>query len=185
VLPSQFEDVFPLLSWQIAFTHGLVLGYYRRSLVRALTTRAGIVAVSVLVLAYSGTLALLWAGHTYGFSVPFADSSTYDWMYPHLYQRTDLQPGRLLDLGLVLVTAYALLTACWKPLNRVFGWFYVPLGTASLYVFIVHVFFVLAVANIPGLDRLSVWRGTLIHTLVLAAIWFMVRRKVLFKVIPT
>jgi hypothetical protein len=185
VLPSQFEDVFPLLSWQIAFTHGLVLGYYRRSLVRALTTRAGIVAVSVLVLAYSGTLALLWAGHTYGFSVPFADSSTYDWMYPHLYQRTDLQPGRLLDLGLVLVTAYALLTACWKPLNRVFGWFYVPLGTASLYVFIVHVFFVLAVANIPGLDRLSVWQGTVIHTLVLAAIWFMVRRKVLFKVIPT
>jgi hypothetical protein len=175
-LPAQFEDVFPLLSWQIAFTHGLVLGYYRRQVTRALVTRAGIVAVTVFVAGYAAVLTTLWA---------VADSETYDWLYPHLYQRTNLQGGRLLDLVLVLVTAYALLTACWAPLNRVFGWFYVPLGTASLYVFIVHVFFVLAVGNIPGLDRLSWWQGTLVHTAVLALIWTMVTRKFLFKVIPT
>jgi hypothetical protein len=184
-LPSQFEAVFPLLSWQVVFTHGLVIGYYRRPITRALVTRPGIVAVTALVAVYAGTLALLWAGHRYGFAVPFADAGTYDWLYPHLYQRTDLQAGRLLDLLLVLVTAYALLTACWKPLNRVFGWFYVPLGTASLYVFIVHVFFVLAVGNIPGLDRMSWWQGTLVHTGVLALIWLMVTRRFLFKLIPT
>jgi hypothetical protein len=184
-LPSQFEAVFPLLSWQIAFTHGLVLGYYRRPITRALVSRPGIVAVTALVAAYAGTLALLWAGHRHGFMAPFADAGTYDWLYPHLYQRTNLQAGRLLDLVLVLVTAYALLTACWKPLSRMFGWFYVPLGTASLYVFIVHVFFVLAVANIPGLDRMSWWQGTLVHTGVLALIWLMVTRRFLFKLIPT
>ncbi|NRQ50556.1 OpgC domain-containing protein [Aeromicrobium stalagmiti] len=184
-LPSQFEVVFPLLSWQIAFTHGLVIGYYRRQITAALVTRRGIALVSVLVAGYAGTLALLWAGQHLGFTVPFTDQGTYDWLYPHLYQRTNLQAGRLLDLVLVLVTAYALLTACWLPLNRVFGWFYVPLGTASLYVFIVHVFFVLAVGNVPGLDRMSWWQGTLVHTAVLAAIWLMVTRRFLFKLIPT
>jgi hypothetical protein len=184
-LPSQFEAVFPLLSWQVVFTHGLVIGYYRRSITRALVSRPGIVAVTAFVAAYAGVLALVWAGHRYGFAVPFTDSGTYDWLYPHLYQRTNLQGGRLLDLLLVLVTAYALLTACWKPLNRAFGWFYVPLGTASLYVFIVHVFFVLAVGNIPGLDRMSWWQGTLVHTGVLALIWLMVTRRFLFKLIPT
>lgn len=184
-LPSQFEAVFPLLSWQIAFTHGLVIGYYRRPITRALTTRRGIAVVMALVVAYAGTLTLLWAGHRFGVSVPFTDAGTYDWLYPHLYQRTSLQAGRLIDLLLVLVTAYALLTACWRPLHRAFGWFYVPLGSASLYVFIVHVFFVLAIGNVPGLDRTSWWQGVLVHTAVLAMIWVMVTRRFLFKVIPT
>jgi len=185
LLPSQFEAVFPLLSWQVAFTHGLVIGYFRQPITRTLASRPGLVVVTALVMLHSGTLALLWAGHHYGFTVPFTDSGTYDWLYPHLYQRTNLQAGRLVDLLLVLVTAYALLTACWKPLSRVFGWFYVPLGTASLYVFIVHVFFVLAVGNIPGLDHMSWWQGTLVHTGVLALIWLMVTRRFLFKLIPT
>jgi hypothetical protein len=185
LLPSQFEDVFPLLSWQIAFTHGLVIGYYRRAITRALSTTAGKIAVSVAMVAYVGVLVAVWAGHRFAVPVPFVDGDRYTWMYLNLFQRTELQAGRLLDLLLVLVVAYALLTTCWKPLNRAFGWFYVPLGSVSLYVFIVHVFFVLAVANIPGLDRDSVWQGTLIHTLVLASVWFMVKRKVLFSVIPT
>jgi hypothetical protein len=44
---------------------------------------------------------------------------------------------------------------------------------------------VLIVGSLPFLDRSNTWQGTVVHTLVLAAIWFMVTRKVLFKVIPT
>jgi len=95
-----------------------------------------------------------------------------------------LQFGRLLDLPLVIVCAYAVLTRCWKPIDKVIGWFWVPLGQASLYVFIVHVFFAIAVAQVPGLDRSSWWQGLLLHTLVLLAIWGLVRKRVLFSVIP-
>ena len=185
LLPSQFEDVFPLLSWQIAFTHGLVIGYYRAPITRALTSRIGKVLVTLLMLAYVGALVAVWAGHTFDVAVPLVDGDRYVWMYQNLFQRTDLQPGRLIDLLLVLVTAFALLTTCWKPLNAAFGWFYVPLGKVSLYVFIVHVFFVVAVANIPGLDRTSIWQGLVIHTAVLAVIWLMVKKKFLFRLIPT
>lgn len=183
-IPSQFEDVFPLLTWQVAFTHGLVIGHYRRQLTAALTTVGGKVACSVFVLGYVGALVYLWVGHTYGFvATPFPDG-TYDWLYDHAYTRIFLQPGRLLDLVLMIVVAFAFLTTCWKPVNAVVGWFWTPLGSASLYVFIVHVFFVLAIANIPGLDRGDIVQGTVIHTAEILLIWLMVKKRFLFSVIP-
>ncbi|XYX74286.1 OpgC domain-containing protein [Clavibacter nebraskensis] len=185
VLPSMFEDVFPLLTWQVAFLNGMVIGYYRRQITRALTGRIGRVLVSIALVAYVGSLAVLWAGHTYGVQLPGVPDGLYSSLYESMYQRTFLQPGRLIDLGLMLVVAYTFLTRVWKPVDRAFGWFYTPLGSASLYVFIVHVFFVLIVGSLPFLDRANPWQGVVVHTLVLAAIWFMVTRKVLFKVIPT
>ena len=183
-LPSQFEDVFPLLTWQIAFTHGLVIGHYRRQLTAALTSRWGKVGCTIFVLGYAGSLVYLWLGHAYGFvATPFPDT-TYTYLYEHAYTRIFLQPGRLLDLVLMIVVAFAFLTTCWKPVNAIVGWFWTPLGAASLYVFIVHVFFVLAIANIPGLDRGSFWQGTVIHTVEILLIWLMVKKKFLFSVIP-
>jgi hypothetical protein len=180
VLPSQFDAVFPLLSWQLPFLHGLVIGRYRKEITRALTRRFGLAVTTMLVVGYAAVLAALWA--TQGSPLLGID---YDWLYEHLYQRIYLQPGRLVDLALVLVVAYALLTTCWKPLDRAFGWFYVPIGAASLYVFIIHVFFVIAVANVPGIDRSDPVQGTIVHAVELGLIWLMVKRQVLFKVIPT
>lgn len=183
-LPSQFEGVFPLLSWQVLFTHGLVLGTYRRRITRALTSRWGRVGCTVFVMAYALSLIWLWLGHRYGYaSTPFPEGS-YDWLYANAYNRVFLQPGRLVDCVLMIIVAYAVLTRCWKPVNAVVGWLYTPLGAASLYVFVVHVFFVVAVANIPGLDRMNPWTGTLIHTVIMMLIWLMVKKRFLFSVIP-
>ncbi len=182
---AQFEDVFPLLTWQIAFTHGLVIGYYRRQIVTALTTLWGKLLVGLLVVGYSGFLALLWFSRHLHFRVPLLPETLYDDLYLHWYVRIYLQPGRLIDLALMLVVAYTVLTAFWKPVHAAFGWFYEPLGENSLYVFIVHVFFVLAVGNIGALDRGSAWQGFIVHTVVLAAIWLMVKKRFLFRVIPS
>ncbi len=183
-VPSQFNAVFPLFIWQVLFTHGLVIGYHRRAIERALTRPVGLVLVGVFVVGYAAFLAYLWAGQQYGFTPTPFPADLYGALYQGGYQRIDLQWGRLVDVAFVLVITYALTTAFWKPMAATSGWLWIPLGQASLYVFIVHVFFVLAVANIPGLDRASFWQGTLIHTAVIAAIWCMVRWKVLFKVIP-
>lgn len=181
---SQFNAVFPLLAWQVLFTHGLVIGYYRRQIIAALTTPIGKVLAGAFVVGYAGFLVYLWAGDTYGFTPAPFSPDLYGSLYDSGYQRIDLDWGRLLDLPLVLICSYAVLTVAWKPLNAVMGWLWVPLGQASLYVFIVHVFFVLAVANIPGLDRASLWQGTIIHTAVIALLFLMVKKKVLFSVIP-
>lgn len=184
LLPSQFEDVFPFLIWQLPFTHGLVLGYYRARIVSALTSRRGVLLTSAAIALYVGTLVWIWWGHRSGFAPWPFPATAYDWLYANGYTRVFLQFGRLLDLPLVIVCAYAVLTRCWKPIDKVIGWFWIPLGQASLYVFIVHVFFAIAVAQVPGLDRTSWWQGLLLHTLVLLAIWELVRRRVLFSVIP-
>ncbi|MAY95742.1 MAG: acyltransferase domain-containing protein [Nocardioides sp.] len=184
LLPSQFEDVFPLLIWQLPFCHGLVLGHYRTEVTAALTSRWGKILTGLAVVAYAGVLAWLWWTHHSGISpAPFPED-VYGWLYAEGYRRVDLRPGRLIDLALMIVVTYAVLTTCWKPIDRLVGWFWIPLGQASLYVFIVHVFFAVAVGNVPGLDRADWWQGAVVHTVVLAAIWWMVRRRVLFAVIP-
>lgn len=183
-IPSQFDAVFPLLIWQLPFCHGLVLGVYRKQVTKALTSTWGKVAVSTAMLGYAAVLLYLWLGHHYGFVPAPFPATSYGWLYDNFYIRVFLQPGRLIDLAFMVVLAYAVTTMAWKPVNKAIGWFWIPLGQSSLYVFIVHVFFVLAVGNIPGLDRNSLWQGTIIHTVVLLVIWVMVKKEFLFKVIP-
>jgi hypothetical protein len=183
-LPSQFDAVFPLFTWQIVFTHGIVLGYYRRQVIRALTGRIGKTLIGVGVVGYALALAYLWAGHTLGFTPTPFPASLYDELYNSAYQRIDLQWGRLADIAFFAIVSYAVLTVCWKPLSKAFGWLWIPLGQASLYVFVWQVFFVLAVASIPGLDASNVWVGTAVHTVAILLLWVMVKRKFLFSIIP-
>ena len=64
------------------------------------------------------------------------------------------------------------------------GGFLVPLGQSTLYVFVMHVFFALAVASIPVLTRGDLLLDTLANVVVLALLWVMVRTRFLFAVVP-
>lgn len=185
LLPSQFEAVFPLLSWQLPFMHGLVIGRYRRNIAAALSDRRGLALTTAVVVGYAAALGFLWLTREAPLVLPGLGALDYAWLEQNFYQRIYLQPGRLINLALVLVVGYAVLTMMWKPFDRALGWLYVPIGAASLYVFVVHVFFALAVANLPGLDRGSWWQGLVIHSVVFAIILLMVRRRFLFRVLPT
>ncbi len=69
------------------------------------------------------------------------------------FTRTYLGLSRLLNVFAAVVTLYALLTAFWKPINAALSRFLIPLGQASLYVFIMHVYFAVLIANIPACNR--------------------------------
>ena len=183
-LPSQFEAVFPLFLWQVLFTHGLVAGYYRRQITRVLTSLPGRIITGTLLVAYGAFLVYLWAGYTYGFDPAPFPSTLYESLYGTAYQRVDMQWGRLVDIVVVVICTYAILTVFWKPINWLIGWLWIPLGQASLYVFVWQVFFALAVASIPGLDRTNALIGTAIHAGLILLVWFMVKKKFMFKVIP-
>jgi hypothetical protein len=181
---SQFESVFPLLTWQVVFTHGLVLGYYRRQIVGALTSRLGKVLVGVAIGGYALFLVYVWAGNHSGFTpVPFP-ASMYDTLYNTAYQRVDLQWGRLVDIAFFAIVSYAILTVFWKPISSVIGWLWIPIGQASLYVFVWQVFFALAIASIPGVDWSNGWIGFAVHSALILLVWYMIRRRFLFSVIP-
>lgn len=188
LLPSQFEVPFPLLTWQVLFVTGLVIGWYRTSLLAFVRRPTGRVVLAVMVLAHLAIVVLAWSsGYTsngYDVRLALLSQASFDAVYAGWFQRTTLDPGRLLDVWLVLATLYALLTAYWRPINDALGWLLVPLGQASLYVFVLHVLAALVVVNVPGLGGDSIALGTLAHGLVLAVLWTMVRKRVLFRLIP-
>ncbi|WIB00867.1 OpgC domain-containing protein [Curtobacterium sp. MCBA15_012] len=183
-LNSQFEAVFPLLTWQVVFTHGLVLGYYRRQVIGALTGRLGKVLIGVGITGYALFLVYVWAGNQFGFTPAPFPATMYDQLYNTAYQRVDLQWGRLVDIAFFAIVSYAILTVFWKPIAAVIGWLWIPIGQASLYVFVWQVFFALAIASIPGVDWFNGWIGFAAHTVLILLVWYMIRKKFLFSIIP-
>jgi hypothetical protein len=187
ILPSQFEDSFPLVVWQVLFVIGLVAGFHRYRIMSWLTDHTWAVAACT---AAAFAFAFLSWGNPYlanGFDVRLAivPDTVYRTMYDLFFGRTYLAPGRLLNVLVLVVAAYAFLTAYWKPVARALGWFLVPLGRATLYVFIIHVVLIAVIANIPVLRQGDIWINTAAYVLVLGLLWVMVRTRFLFRIIPT
>lgn len=188
LLPSQFEDSFPLLTWQALFVIGMVGGYYRREIVGWFRTRWGTAVLGACV-ALAVTFAVFSWNNPYLASVADArlgliPDNTFREVYDLLFERTYLDAGRLVNVVLIVIALYALLGAYWKPISAAVGWFFVPLGQATLYVFIMHVFFALLVWNIPALTEGSLWLDSAVYLVILGLLWVMVKKKFLFRIVP-
>jgi hypothetical protein len=187
ILPSQFEDSFPLLVWQVLFVLGLVAGYHRRSITAWLSRHTW--AVVACTAAAFALAFLSWGNpylaNSYDVRLALLPDASYRAMYDAFFSRTYLAPGRLLNVLVLVVASYAFLSAYWKPVERLLGWFLVPLGRATLYVFIMHVVLIAVVANIPALQQQSIFLNTAAYAVVLALLWVMVRTRFLFRIIPT
>lgn len=187
LLSSQFEDSFPLLVWQVLFVLGIVAGYYRGRLVNGLKSHRWVVALCVgLTVAFAF---LSWANpylaNEFDVRVASLSDTSFRALYENLFGRTYLEPGRLLNVIVLLVTVYALLTAYWKPLERALGWLLIPLGRATLYVFVLHIVLIAVVSNIPWLQQGNIWLNTVAYAGMVALLWVMVRTRFLFRIIPT
>jgi hypothetical protein len=127
------------------------------------------------VVGYALFLVALWVGHVdHDLPTPFPPS-LYGSLPGSGYRPTELAWGRLVDVAVVAVVSYAVLTAFWRPIARTVGWLLVPLGQASLRVAAGLVLVVVVVASIPGLDRSDALVGTVVHTAALLLLWLAVR----------
>lgn len=188
LLPSQFENSFPLLSWQFIFVLGMVGGFYRREILAWFRTRVGTALLGLIILLAAG-LALFSLNNPYLSSlvdvrVELLPDNVFRTAYAAFFERTYLEIGRLINVVLVVVALYALFSAYWRPIDRAVGWFFIPLGQATLYVFIMHVFFALAASNIPALAAGDVWLDTAAYIVILGLLWIMVKKKFLFGLVP-
>ena len=183
VLPSQSEGAFPLLIWQLLFVHGLVLGWHRDRVGRALARVRRPVVTAILALA---ALAFLTRLHEIGLD-PFgiSDATWRELDAEHFNKRT-LDPGRLATMLSFTAAAYVLLRRFEPLATRVLGPVLLPLGRGSFYVFIVHVFLCLAVASLPLLEDGGMGRtgNTVAQVGLLALLVVLLRRRVLFRWIP-
>jgi hypothetical protein len=188
LLPSQFEDSFPLLVWQLLFVVGIVAGFYRREILRWFSTRWGAASAAAAVI-LAACFMLFSLSNPYLVSsvdarLTLLPDNVFRLIYGEFFQRTHLGIGRLVNVVLVVVAIYALLTAYWRPINKVAGWFFIPLGQATLYVFVMHIFFALIASNIPVLNEGNIWANSIAYVVVLASLWVMVKKRFLFSLVP-
>lgn len=189
LLPAQFESSFPLLAWQLLFVHGLTLGYHRQEVLNWMRTRAGRALGLVAALVFAALLFYAWNSPwlvegAFDRRLSLIPGSTFADVYIRFFDRAHLGIGRLVNVAALLVVTSWLLGRFQPFFKQTLGWLLVPLGQATLYVFILHVYLVYLVANLPFLQDRSVRVNTLVHTAALLLVWVMVKRRVLFRWIP-
>ncbi|NJR32679.1 MAG: succinyl transferase OpgC [Chamaesiphon sp. CSU_1_12] len=72
----------------------------------------------------------------------------------------------------------------WKPLEKSLGKLLIPLGQNSLYVYIIHVPLTLIWYMIPGLTAGNIFFVSLIQAIAIGLCWVLVKKEVLFNIIP-
>jgi len=190
--PIEHATTFPFAAWQVLFVNALVLGYHREGIAAWLTheaerpTSAGFGYRVALGAAACGLLVLgvaLSTGQAYAMGHSMPALSSVD-----LFDKASLGIGRLAAFASVAILAYVALTLCWRPIERTFGWVLIPLGQASLYAYAVHLFVIVLAYNVPpyvGSDQPgSELHNTVGQLLLVLLVWAMVKRKVLFGLIP-
>ncbi|MEN9503262.1 MAG: OpgC protein [Pseudomonadota bacterium] len=185
---AQYEYAFPTLAWQLLYVHGVVVGYYKQELQAFLATQWGKRLIYLCVALSLGFLFFTW-NHPMPyipqwFSLNIIPPDTFNHFNNEYFMKSKLGIGRLVNVVVLFIAIYALLTTCWQPIHKALGWFFIPLGQASLYVFFIHIFFLLLVANTPFPGYNNFWVNTGIHAFVLASVWIMVKKEFLFRWIP-
>jgi hypothetical protein len=194
VIPWTIEHAttFPFAAWQLLFVHALALGFHRDELMAWLSAparehhrsatvyRAGLGVAAVGLLVLGGALSTGQA-HAMGQSVPALSAVD-------LYDKASLGIGRIAAFASAAVLTYVGITLFWQPILRSVGWLLIPLGQASLYAYAVHLFAIVLAYNVPpyvGSDQPG-WElhNTIGQLALVLLVWAMVKRRVLFGLIP-
>lgn len=188
VLPAQSEGPFPVLIWQLLFVHGMVLGWHRDRVAAALRGHRRMIIGAVVAVAVVAAYLRL---HEIGLDplgldrvLGFDATDWRRWDAEH-FSKTTLDPARLLTTVSFIAAAYLAFSRFAGAAHR-FGWWLLPLGRNSFYVFIVQVFVCLALASVPVLaeDGLGLAANTVVQVAALVLLVVMVRRRFLFRWVP-
>jgi hypothetical protein len=180
--PIQFENAFPLESWQLLFVMGMLLGWFSNE-IRLILEHGhrqawlyGLCAVTALLLFVlaQGRLDPFtpnWA--TFG----FLPHNAIEGLYLRFAERRSLGPLRILNDFCILVALHGLLRSQWDRVGRTIGRLFVPIGQAWLYCFVAHLFLVLIASQIVHFSlRPPLWiAGTAMHLTAICILWLLAR----------
>lgn len=191
LINSNFENAFAFMAWQLIYFHGLAIGWYKNDIASHMHGKVKILIVSFCIIV-SLILFFIAQNHTNPFLPEWAylrliPATTFDAIYGGYAQKNSLGFVRVLNDFCLLVSLYWLLTVCWTPFYKALGWYLIPVGQASLYVFIVHVYVVFLVSQFVTFDLSShQWLlTTAVHGGALMLLWWMTKKKIGMSFIPT
>ncbi len=190
LIGTVFDSVFRVASWQFLFVLGIVAGYYRQQIRDLIYSPRG--KVLLYIMAAACVAFCLFALNNPDKDLGLAEkarlhwipSTTYKGIYDGYFSRRVIGPGRMLNVICLFTMCYVVLQRLWKPVNRAVGWFFVTIGQASLYVYILHVFLLQALYQWEPFQGENIFVNTITTTVVLLALWYMTKRRMLFWLIP-
>lgn len=179
-----FQSNFPYPAWQAIFMTGVVIGYYRKQITEFFSPRwrtiyyVAVVVLSVLLFAFYVLDRTGLAKHTFLANINYAGEMQ------AAEDKGNLPIERMFPIFLYLQMFFLLVDWFWVPLQKSFGWFFLTLGEAGMYAFIMHFAVIIIFYNIPGLTSLpDLWYGfAQIGATVL--LWVFVKTHFLYAIIP-
>ncbi len=186
-----FEKPFPLLIWQFPFVCALITGYYYNNLAIWVNTKQGIIVRGIILILFFififFTLHNYWIHRSYSFipTLTIIKREHFYLIYSNFFrERTWLGAGRLLNAFVVIAALCEILNIAWPFFKKFVGWWTIPIGQASLYIFILHLAIIPFVSATSGYFNGHLLFNTLVHTLVLIILWICVKTRFLFSIIP-
>jgi len=191
---AQFEYAFPLLSWQFIFYSALIAGYFFEEIKKILIKKKYFV-ISVLVIMNSYFVFFAWNSPNQAFpewpNINYYSSQEFYFLHNKWYGKSNLGVLRIINNIVFWSFVYFLLTKFWKPINKLIGWIFIPIGQYSLYVFIMHlpIIYVLDLvleysSSAPHFNGETIIQNSAIHIIAIMSLWMMVKFKFLIKYIP-
>ncbi|MEE9412632.1 MAG: OpgC domain-containing protein [Methylococcales bacterium] len=185
---AQFERGFPLLTWQVLFFNGMAVGYHHQRVFNYLSGQknkqliyaAVIISVLCVILTLSNPKPVFWPWQLFS----FFDNMGYAKLHSQWFDKTTLGIGRILNNLALFIVMMSLLSNHWRFWNKVLGWLVIPIGQASLYVFVLQVYIIIIISNTPLPNYNSFVINSLVHIASVLTIWYMIKKKFLFNLIP-
>jgi hypothetical protein len=180
---------FPIGAWQVLFVTGHVLGFHRDALTNWLRRfqRLRVFGVALGVAITTALISLAWGSEN---NPQFGFFDIDPNVLNETFFKVPLRPWRLVAFISVAIVGYTGVTYLWVPVRRIFGWLMLPLGQHALYSYIVHFFLILLVYNLAPWFSTLAWEPSeavfipMLQTAVVLLLWLMVRKRVLFGIIP-
>jgi hypothetical protein len=172
---------FVFSTWQILYVHGVAAGYHKDRLAK---TWKRLPKVPLLLGMVAIVAAALVAAH-FDLQLGTWPEKVQDralWL--RLTDRSINGPIRLVTLLGLFSLMFVAVDRFWVPLDKMLGKLLIPLGQNSLYVYIIHVPLTLIWFMIPGLIQGSTWLVSLAQAIAIGLCWVLVKKEVLFKIIP-
>ena len=172
---------FVFSTWQILYVHGVAAGYHKAKIAKVwsrlpkppLYIGMTAIVIAALVTAHFDLQLGTW---------PTGVNDRALWL--RLTDRSINGPVRLVTLLGLFSLMFVAVDRFWQPLSKILGRILIPLGQNSLYVYLIHVPLTLIWFMIPGLTTGNIFLVSLIQAMAIGLCWVLVKKEVLFKIIP-
>jgi hypothetical protein len=172
---------FMFATWQILYIHGVTAGYHKTRIAKVwqrlpkLPVYLGMatIVIAALVAAHFDLQLGTW---------PTGVQDRAVWL--RFTDRSINGPIRLVTLLGLFTLMFAAVDRFWQPLEKSLGKLLIPLGQNSLYIYIIHVPLTLIWFAIPGLTTGNIFLVSFIQSIAIGLCWVLVKKEVLFNIIP-